>query len=84
MVKRWVLGLLRINILVFYRSVFLPWTIPRIFHNLRLIHRMKKPAYVEPCIGWNDEDFKVGLRKLGVAELPGAYQGKDQGTYAPT
>ena len=55
-----------------------------IFHNLRLIHRMKKPAYVKPCIGWNDEDFKVGLRKFGVAELPGAYQGKDQGTYAPT
>jgi hypothetical protein len=65
--KRWVLGILRIIILVFYRSVFLPW---RIFHNLRLIHRMKKPAYVEPCIGWNDEDFKVGLRKFGVAELP--------------
>ena len=29
---------------------------------------MKKPAYTEPCIGWNDEDFKVGLTKFGVAE----------------
>ena len=55
-------------IFVFYRSVFLPWMI---FHNLRLIHRMKNPAHVEvvePCIGWNDEDFKVGLTKFGVAE----------------
>ena len=39
-----------------------------LFHNLRLIHRVKKPAYSEPCIGWNEEDFKVGLTKFGVAE----------------
>ena len=39
-----------------------------LFHNLRLLQRMKKPAYSEPAIGWNDEDNKVGLVKYGVAE----------------
>ena len=39
-----------------------------LFHNLRLLHRMKKPAYTEPAIGWNDEDFETGLVKFGVAE----------------
>ena len=24
--------------------------------------------YAEPCLGWNDEDFKVGLTKYGIAE----------------
>ena len=27
-----------------------------------------KPAYTEPCIGWNDEDVNVGLTKFGIAE----------------
>ena len=39
-----------------------------LFHNLRLLHRMKKPAYTEPAIGWNSEDFQTGLVKYGVAE----------------
>ena len=39
-----------------------------LFHNLRLLTRMKKPAYSEPAIGWNDEDFKAGLVKFGVAD----------------
>lgn len=39
-----------------------------LFHNLRLLHRVKKPAYSEPAIGWNDEDFQTGLVKFGVAE----------------
>ena len=39
-----------------------------LFHNLRLLNRMKKPDYTEPALGWNDEDFKVGLVKFGVAE----------------
>jgi hypothetical protein len=29
---------------------------------------MKAPKYAEPCLGWNDEDFKVGLTKYGIAE----------------
>jgi hypothetical protein len=29
---------------------------------------MKKPDYTEPALGWNAEDFKVGLIKFGVAE----------------
>ena len=29
---------------------------------------MKKPTYTEPALGWNDEDFKAGLIKFGVAE----------------
>ena len=28
---------------------------------------MKKPAYVEPAIGWNTEDDKAGVIKYGVA-----------------
>ena len=39
-----------------------------LFHKLRLINRMKAPKYTEPCLGWNDEDFKVGLTKYGIAE----------------
>ena len=39
-----------------------------LFHNLRLLYRMKKPAYTEPALGWNDEYFKVGLVKYGIAE----------------
>lgn len=39
-----------------------------LFHNLRLMHTMKRLVYTEPCIGWNDEDLKVGIEKFGVAE----------------
>ena len=28
---------------------------------------MKKPGYVEPAIGWNDEDNNAGVIKYGVA-----------------
>ena len=28
---------------------------------------MKKPSYVEPVIGWNEEDFNTGLFKFGVS-----------------
>ena len=28
----------------------------------------KKPAYTEPAVGWNDEDFKTGITKFGVTE----------------
>ena len=37
-----------------------------LFHNLRLIFRMKKPNYVETAVGWNDEDKQTGLSKYGV------------------
>ena len=39
-----------------------------IFHNCRLLKRMKKPAYVEPAIGWNTEDNHAGVIKYGVAD----------------
>ena len=38
-----------------------------LFHNLRLISRMKKPCYVEPAIGWNNEDERSGVVKYEVA-----------------
>jgi hypothetical protein len=38
-----------------------------LFHNLRLLRRMKKPNYVEPAIGWNNDDEKSGVTKYGVA-----------------
>ena len=28
---------------------------------------MKKPCYVEPAIGWNNEDERSGVAKYGVA-----------------
>ena len=37
-----------------------------LFHNLRLLFRMKKPNYTEPMVGWNDEDELTGLVKYGV------------------
>ncbi len=40
-----------------------------IFHNRRLLARMNKPKYVEPAIGWNDEDDKAGVIKYGVANF---------------
>ena len=39
----------------------------RIFHNLRLIKRMNKPAYTEPAVGWLDEPEKAGVTTYGVA-----------------
>ena len=42
-----------------------------LFHNLRLIHRMKKTGYTEPAIGWNDEDNHSGVKKYGVASYAG-------------
>ena len=39
-----------------------------LFHNLRLLKRMKKPTYTEPAIGWNDEEMKSGIAKYGVAK----------------
>ena len=37
-----------------------------LFHNLRLLFRMKKPNYFEPAVGWNCEDQKTGLVKYGL------------------
>ena len=28
---------------------------------------MKKPAYCEPAVGWNDEDFHAGVKAYGVS-----------------
>ena len=39
-----------------------------LFHNLRLLKRMKKPTYTEPAIGWNEEEMKSGIAKYGVAK----------------
>ena len=45
-----------------------------LFHNLRLLFRLKKPNYTEPMVRWNEEDTKTGLIKIGVThyEPPGA------------
>jgi hypothetical protein len=42
-----------------------------IFHNLRLIHRMRKPGYSEPAVGWNEDDNAAGVVKYGVAHYAG-------------
>ena len=28
---------------------------------------MKKPAYCEPAVGWNEEDFNAGVKSYGVS-----------------
>jgi hypothetical protein len=45
-----------------------------LFHNLRLLGRMAKPAYSEPAIGWNQEDDAVGVVKYGVAHYEPAHK----------
>lgn len=37
-----------------------------LFHNLRLLARMKKPDYSEPAIGWNTDENKSGITKYGI------------------
>ncbi|KAL1499821.1 hypothetical protein AB1Y20_012506 [Prymnesium parvum] len=37
-----------------------------LFHNLRLIKRMKTPGYTEPAVGWTQEDTESGIVKFGV------------------
>ena len=45
-----------------------------LFHNLRLLFRMKKANYSEPMVGWNEEDKHTGLTRFGVChyEQPAA------------
>ena len=31
-----------------------------LFHNLRLLKKMRKLLYSEPCFGWNEEEEKTG------------------------
>lgn len=38
-----------------------------LFHNLRLLNRVRQPQYSEPAVGWNTEDEKSGVTKYGVA-----------------
>ena len=39
-----------------------------LFHNLRLMARMNKTAYVEPAVGWlEDTDVKAGITKWGIS-----------------
>ena len=33
--------------------------------------RMKQPAYSEPAIGWNEEDFQAGVTTYGVSNYEG-------------
>ena len=42
-----------------------------LFHNLRLMARMKQPVYTEPAVGWNNEDNHAGVTKFGVANYEG-------------
>ena len=41
-----------------------------LFHNLRLLKRMRKLLYTEQCVGWNDEDDKTGSFALVVYMQP--------------
>ena len=36
----------------------------RLFHNLRLLKRMKKPDYTEPAIGWCDDMEHSHVKKV--------------------
>ena len=40
-----------------------------LFHNLRLLARMRKTTYVEPAVGWTEDEGldAVGITKYGVA-----------------
>ena len=40
-----------------------------LFHNLRLLKRMRKLLYTEQCVGWNDEDEKTGSFALVLSSL---------------
>jgi hypothetical protein len=37
-----------------------------LFHNLRLLKRMKKPQYTEPTIAWNDDVEKTGVTTYAI------------------
>ena len=37
-----------------------------LFHNLRLIKKMRKLMYSEQCVGWNDEDDKTGASLANI------------------
>ena len=39
----------------------------RCFHNLRLIHKMRKSEYTEPAVGWSHDAEKSGIMKFSVA-----------------
>lgn len=47
-----------------------------LFHNLRLLLRVKRCNYTEPVLGWNEEDEKTGLMKFGVANYSGSQSHK--------
>lgn len=38
-----------------------------LFHNLRLLKRMKNPKYSEPAVSWGEEESKSHITKYGVA-----------------
>ena len=40
-----------------------------LFHNLRLLKRMRKLLYTEQCVGWKDEDEKTGSFALVLSSL---------------
>ena len=38
----------------------------RLFHNLRLLKRMKSNRYVEPAVAWTSEENESGIKKWGI------------------
>ena len=44
-------------------------TLVGLFHNLRLLKRMKKPNYTEPAIGWGDDVNKSRVGKFDSSSL---------------
>ena len=55
-----------------------------LFHNLRLLFRMKKANYVEPMVSWNEEDKSTGLVKYGVTHFePATVKKTDSPVHRP-
>ena len=46
-----------------------------LFHNLRLLKRMKKPDYAEPAIAWTDDPLHTGVVKYKPGSSPGGSSG---------
>ena len=52
------------------RNCLLHWRSNKLvglFHNLRLLKKMRRLLYTEQCIGWNEEDDKAGASFAPVA-----------------
>ena len=37
-----------------------------LFHNLRLMSKMRKPMYTEPAVAWTEDEQHSGITKYGI------------------